>query len=135
MTTYQTGFVYGQPILDQTIVVRVFDWWTLSLIIITYFILFLLSLRKQDQAISKALNVVQKFMTLERFPRNPFLLLGYFEIYLLYSAAFRSQTISSSLTSQPFSTQKEFMNKLYQRNLEILIEDVTMLPAIQEVYP
>ncbi|KAE9551534.1 hypothetical protein FO519_005248 [Halicephalobus sp. NKZ332] len=66
MTTYQTGFVYGQPILDQTITIRVFD---------------------------------------------------------------------CSLTSQPFSTEKEFEERLRQKALQVVIEDETMFPAVQDVYP
>uniref|UniRef100_A0AC35EYY4 Transmembrane protein n=1 Tax=Panagrolaimus sp. PS1159 TaxID=55785 RepID=A0AC35EYY4_9BILA len=133
MTTYKLGFTYGEQSIDQGIAINVFDWWSISLIFIFLFLLFFIFLLK-GQSLTYSIKRLQEFIEIQKMPRNPILILGYYQIYLLYSAAFRSQTISSSLTQQPFKNIQQLNQRLRQKSIEILIADASMISNVQQLY-
>ena len=133
MTTYKLGFTYGETSVDQGIAINVFDWATLSVIIAFFVILFSIFYLK-SQSLNYSIKRLHEFVEIQRMPRNPILILGYYQIYLLYSAAFRSQTISSSLSHQPFKTIETLNQRLRQRSIQILVADASMLSNVQNLY-
>uniref|UniRef100_A0A7E4VFM5 PBPe domain-containing protein n=1 Tax=Panagrellus redivivus TaxID=6233 RepID=A0A7E4VFM5_PANRE len=134
VTIYKTDFIYGVHNLDQMLDITVFDHWTIVAIVTTLLLIFTLFYFKYGSSVDNALTKTHLFLTLYSSPRNPILLLGYYQLYLLYIGAFRSQTISNPIATVPFKEIEELHSKIQDNEVKIVLDNLNMVSSVRRFY-